>query len=527
MSTNKNISEESITTTKEGGGVQKQQITRPKRFLVHFRRTIAPDYDGSYGFDWLRDEYIYDKTDVVEEGLATKRLYNGANIGNLFKEYTRLKRSDATDLPEVAEIVPLKKETYIPAWLAIFPTSNSIHANGVDLHLQIDQESPDGLKPEELENDGTILTFETSAGVVVSPLEISLGKLITQKRDYRELISSVVGLSSKTIYYYKDESVKINIKANESYSEAGYIKVIATRKGKTRNVGLLIMYPNNVVPKAEVQIVKFSVTPYNKNNPFASNVFIPFGYEDAIETKSFNQALVKANVVSSKDNIELKLPDELKNYQSDEDKPIRESIESFLNNYQNKNIPNNEQTKIELTDSTISLFELLHPKKVSEDSYVHSGWIDDNNNKKTYVIFTDLKVNDGQSATYGRATIRRATEKEINICEMHGGASCNSVWGNAVLLFSITGDDKHSIVHEIGHSFGLSHTFIPYGQTPSTEHTFYRGYTDNIMDYSLKANPKVIIGANLNNPFKGHTHALFKWQWDMLRSDRSMDYSDS
>ncbi|MGP9517123.1 hypothetical protein ACT3RO_15370, partial [Psychrobacter sp. AOP5-CZ1-12] len=284
------------------------QISDPRKFLVHFRRPLGPDYDGSYGFDWLRDDYVYDRQQVLEEGNIPKRLYNGSKIENLIKEYTRLKRSDAADLAEIKEIEPLNKETYIPAWLAIFPTSNPINANGVDLHLQIDQESADSAEPLPLEDDGTMLSFETSTGIVVSPPKISLGKLITQKREDRELVSSVAGLSSKTVYYYKDESVKINIKATDSYSEAGYVKVIATRKGKTRNVGLLMMYPNSVVPKAEVQVVKFTVTPYDKNNPSASHVFIPFGYENAIETKSFNQALVKAKVVSPKNNIELKLP---------------------------------------------------------------------------------------------------------------------------------------------------------------------------------------------------------------------------
>ena len=162
MSANKRKSEESITTTQEGGGVQKQQITRPKKFLVHFRRALLAGYDGSYGFDWLRDEYVYDIERVLEEGDVKTKLYKGKKIDDLISEYTQLNKNH---LPEIKEIKPLNQEAYIPAWLAIFPTSNPIHANGVDLHLQIDQESPDSLKPEKLEDDGTILTFETSAGI--------------------------------------------------------------------------------------------------------------------------------------------------------------------------------------------------------------------------------------------------------------------------------------------------------------------------------------------------------------------------
>lgn len=88
MSANKKKSEESITITQEGGGVQKQQITRPKKFLIHFRRPLGSAYDGSYGFDWLRDEYVYDLEEVYESIKYTKqgvpilnpiptKLYNG------------------------------------------------------------------------------------------------------------------------------------------------------------------------------------------------------------------------------------------------------------------------------------------------------------------------------------------------------------------------------------------------------------------------------------------------------------------
>ena len=64
---------------------------------------------------------------------------------------------------------------------------NPINANGVDLYLQVDQESVDNTKPDALIDDGTVLSFETSTGIVVSPAQIPLGKLITQKREDRVL----------------------------------------------------------------------------------------------------------------------------------------------------------------------------------------------------------------------------------------------------------------------------------------------------------------------------------------------------
>lgn len=45
------------------------------------------------------------------------------------------------------------------------------------------------------------------------------------------------------------------------------------------------------------------------------------------------------------------------------------------------------------------------------------------------------------------------------------------------------------------------------------------------MDYTYKSNPDNIITANIDNPYNMDMWALFKWQWDILRQDRSLDYS--
>ncbi|NUG81951.1 hypothetical protein HUN33_18205, partial [Acinetobacter bereziniae] len=43
-----------------------------KKFLVHFRR--PQDYSGNYGFDWLRDDYIYANKFIAEASNAKKPL---------------------------------------------------------------------------------------------------------------------------------------------------------------------------------------------------------------------------------------------------------------------------------------------------------------------------------------------------------------------------------------------------------------------------------------------------------------------
>lgn len=46
------------------------------------------------------------------------------------------------------------------------------------------------------------------------------------------------------------------------------------------------------------------------------------------------------------------------------------------------------------------------------------------------------------------------------------------------------------------------------------------------MDYDKKWGPEQ-KEEDVNNPYCPNMWALFKWQWDILRSDRSMNSSDA
>ncbi|MBE0443483.1 hypothetical protein EI164_15795 [Psychrobacter sp. FME13] len=179
----------------------------------------------------------------------------------------------------------------------------------------------------------------------------------------------------------------------------------------------------------------------------------------------------------------------------------------------------------------ITVFESLHPIETLESSKTelrYKGWVDSNDNKKTFAIFTDYQVGKGVSAIGGAADARNTSQEEKDICKINGD-SCSMLWGNAVVYYR-TGKNLHALVHELGHSFGLAHTFqreSDVGDYVSPAYSFYRGYTDNLMDYNDKANPSRTPRAEISNPFEGNMRALFKWQWDILRSDRSMNYFDT
>lgn len=506
------VNEPKTTTRKLKTGTNNQvvKVTGPelRKFLVHFRRPIKSGYDGSYGFDWLRDEYVYDMTDILEENLDTKRLYKGA-VDDLIKEYTRLKASDASNLEEVDEIVTENKETYIPAWLAIFPISNPINADGVNLHLQIDQEVGDDTA--ELNADGTILTFETSSGVAVSPEQIALENVIKQGRTHSVLNSSTTTFSSKTVNYYKDESITINIKATEFYSEAKYVKVVATNGNKKRYVGLLMLYPNSDVKKAEIQTINFCTTAGQTPVPTPEN------YKVFLQAYSFNQALIKTQVNSEK---HINIADLHNFYEtkskthtiSDIEINKKNAIKKFLADYKPEDTVHGSQSKALLEDimALCQLFNLTD-RSVGDETFKKMGV--SKNHKTTFVIFTNYMVKEEDGFVYGRADGKVIGSEEYP----------SVLYGDTIALFNKGNEDLYSLVHEVGHSFSLPHSF---DEIFSDKHYFYRGYTDNLMDYDKKWGPKQ-TKENVNNPYCPNMWALFKWQWDILRSDRSINSSDT
>ncbi|MGM8909230.1 hypothetical protein ACS8FB_03810 [Psychrobacter sp. 1U1] len=443
------VNEPKTTTRKLKTGTNNQvvKVTGPelRKFLVHFRRPIKSGYDGSYGFDWLRDEYVYDIENVFEKGDVKKRLYRG-NINSLIKEYTRLKSSDANNLEEVDEIVTENKETYIPAWLSVFPTSNPINRDGVSLHLQIDQEIGDDIT--DLTIDGTVLKFETSFGVVVTPTQIDLGDVISKKSlSPRILTATDSSLKTKTVYYYKDEAVTINIKATDVYNKAGYVKVVAIKGNKKRHVGLLMLYPNSDIKKAEIQTINFCTTA--GQNPVPT----PENYKEFLEARSFNQALIKTQVNNEK---HINIADLHNLYKikskahtiSDIEVIKNNAIKNFLADYKPEDMVYGSQSKALLEDimALCQLFNLTD-RSVGDEKFQKLSV--SKKPKTTFIIFTDYIVKEEDGIVYGRADGKVIGSEEYP----------SVFYGDTIALFNKGNEDLYSLVHEVGHSFSLPHSF--------------------------------------------------------------------
>lgn len=103
--------------------------------LVHFERSVF--YDGGFGFDWLRDEYIYETKKETYDIYTDKPkiepispLCWGDNVEKLKASYERMNYNSTLVESE-------KKEYYVP-YLSMFPNHEQKTGNKVEIVLNID-----------------------------------------------------------------------------------------------------------------------------------------------------------------------------------------------------------------------------------------------------------------------------------------------------------------------------------------------------------------------------------------------------
>ena len=250
----------------------KSSISSMQKFQVHFRR--PSDYKGEYGFDWLRDEYIY----PIEYVTLDNSKNNVNKLRTLCINPTDLKTEYKKDLGTNA-ITPFHKE-YFPAWLAIFPHTttaqfkhgSNMHKKGVNLDLEIEE-------IDALIKGDTELTFVASNNFIkVSPTKLQLKDLLTTKK--------TKNLGGGVIKNYYTASKKINIKCVDgALNKHEYVSVMAN----SYEVGRLMLYKNDVIPKAEIVVVNV-ITDRTKSASLKEDNQYLFKY------KSFNQALIRAEV---------------------------------------------------------------------------------------------------------------------------------------------------------------------------------------------------------------------------------------
>ena len=423
-----------------------------KKFLVHFRRPKG--YSGEFGFDWLREEYIYPIVTVTNDnsGLAInvpKPLCATTNALKL--EY----------LKDVSNPINPYGVKYYPAWLSIFPATtnqqfahgSSMHKDGVFLDLQFDE-------LETMVGDKTEIILESSNPFLkITPNKFPISDVLSSGKKSRVI-------NSKNINYYK-LGKKVNVKCTDgALTKHEEITVFAKLDNKKVEVGKLMIYKNNIIPKAEIVVINV-ITSANKAT-------LKDDYQYLFKNQSFNQALIRAEV-------DVDTQFDLTKLNSNAD------VKTFLAGC-------NTMGASAIRDS----FETLYDKY---GKYKVTGGIDGATNKKTYLFFTTLVAGNVRG-----------------ICSLKS----NSIWGNLYLVFNSALLHDHTIVHECGHSLSLPHVFQ---DGNLAKYTFYHGYTDNYMDYTwqkgLPAPGGRFYGTG-NNKYNGKMHSFYKWQWDIMRGDRSL-----
>lgn len=525
-------------TVQSGNNLVEVKISQLPRFYVHFRRAESNSlsannlyYKGEYGFDWLRDEYIYDEEKVAMLNKPAS-IAQGENADFLIKQYTH---HDGVFIEEINEIKTNSTEKYIPAWASLMQNQSA------KLLLQIDV---DETETKLLNATGIDLIFETSAGIQVTPNQVKLADVIQNPRERKNktLISNKKDLKTKT-FERISTNFKVTILVSTKFDKPIFIKVKAVSGSKLVNyVGLLILYPNAQIKTANLQVIYF----YSQSQ--TSTPLLPKDYEIFIRENFFNQAIIKPNFLSE---ITIDVHQEKAKRQTSEsqnlissifrgDKALKE-LEKFIAKY-----PKAEYIKSDSNDTLDSdvqnLIKLLqNDKKMPLDNKTSDTPI-------TYIIVTDFVVTDRIGQILGGYAICD------NTCRTNSTAGQCNLFGNTLFITTVPKQSAdvtiYCLMHELGHSFGLPHTFagsnekIDFCKNYKTAQNmdyenicklyfsqyipndmlnkFYQGYTDNIMDYGFgyKEDKNMTSGiSQINNKSNGKMWSLYKWQWDIMRKD--------
>ena len=419
-----------------------------KKFLVHFRR--PQDYYGQYGFDWLRQSYV--------EGVV--RVTANTSPVPLCRNEDALKNEYKKDVKN--PIAPYGKE-YFPAWLSLFayiPGKNqnvsNMTKNGATLDLYIENLEP-------LSADNTVLEFAcTNKFVKISPATVSLAPALAKPK--------IKDPDGNKTYYHLSKAVNIRCEGGwlDGHTE---VKVIAKNGNKKMEVGKLMLYDNRIIKRAEIIVIYLITDPKNKTVPKLK------GYEHFLKKRSFNQALIRAEIV-------------------------KEKVIDMTNS---QNSPLSSWNKSGLT-TNLELFRTKLRQLFNQTPEL---------TKEFGVIDNDGKCTKGRrdKNCVGRTVLfltAHDLSKYRGVCSQNNDKSL----GDMAIIFKEGLNLPRTYTHELAHSFGLWHTFAP----PEETHVFYKGTLDNFMDYThgVNGDNKKFIKGNMS-PFN-----FYKWQWDIMRKDKSM-----
>lgn len=496
-----------------------------KKFIVNFRR---PDnikqknnvpYDCEYGFDWLRDEYIY----------PIEMVYNrfGVNLGKYVPVCLEPLRIRQEYLKDVKNPIKPYKKDYYPAWLSIFAcgvksnAASNMHSKGVDLNLQLDE-------IDVIHNDETEIILESNNPFLkIKPKTIPISEFLKTKRKTRYLNE----FGSAKINYYELENAVNVICHGGLLKEHEEIKVFAKLGQCKVEVGKLMVYKNSHVPKMKIGIIDVITERDDEGNKIRPiDQFISLS--NLLKRHAFNQALIQPEIIVQ----ELDLL-ALKNQQD-------EYVEGFFKQIEDRKFMNGDYDKLlgfSVVKGLLIQLNLLYDNEISKINNSEQQTNTPNFYEHKDIIPAFLTTLKPYNGVLNGLTSFDKNKNLILENKVYPSKPSNNA---DIIFFKHALNKSHTIIHELGHALYLEHIFDTEEAKPGVlrtfswfnvdfpitnaliqpkHYTFYQGYTDNAMDYTYQFKNMKDENNKLNfeevpSKFEKQMNSFYKWQWDIMRA---------
>jgi len=545
-----------------------------KGFAV-FRRKSNYGARPDFGFDWYGGEnygttytepYHFDDDKTVLSGRnKLRREYSSVTKYIPVREFGYIEAGKNGQGP-----ISINDKTYFVPWFAGFAKDNSGAAKSyeIDVFFNIEEPAEGNIKIHS-ENESIEVEF-TDDGSSMFDISESYPKQFTKtlKITFQDYITEDTTLV--VTFHKKSDEEKAEEKKEQEDAAAGKtpqtMRSIYVSAGEL--MGILNVYQNSVEYDVVFRYVKVFFKGWIYLDGFKDKVYLSgarLSYqedEDLLNRQKnltngiANLQTLQASITSDPARLQ-EIQDLLRKQQRElldiqnltaqrtaisrqlfnEQHSVMQSKTTFIANnrpsltnmfaqplirYKELNTPNYEQLEIDVKEMDSFFTDL----KLKNSHGSHSIITDDNKE-----INSDRIRDKISKAFKSRET---ADKKELMVFLLPFGI-ISSVKNNLILLgqaedVSYEADsamltpqaDASTFIHEAGHTFNLSHTFLKRGGGWFSEGIkIAQGTTDNIMDYSYNLQNKDSDPSNDVNIIEDKI-ALWKFQWDIMRKDPNL-----